>query len=170
MDFRLRPLLARVAVGATLIGLVLASSGCADNVDAKNALKVTDVVTGWYDAGIVDGGKNKLVPSVSFRVQNTAGDRIRSVQFNAVFRVIGDPEELGSGFVRGIDASGLLPGEHTKAFVLRSTLGYKGEQPRVQILQHSQFRDAQVQIFAKHGSKQWVMLGEYKVDRVLLTQ
>ena len=170
MDPRLRPRFARVVVGAALVGLALASTGCGDNVDAKSALKVTDVVTGWYDAGIMPEGKNKLVPSVSFRVQNTAAEPIRSVQFNAVFRVIGDPEELGSGFVRGIDANGLGPGEHTKAFVLRSALGYKGEQPRVQMLQHSEFRDAQVQIFAKHGSKQWAMLGEFKVDRVLLTQ
>jgi hypothetical protein len=87
-----------------------------------------------------------------------------------VFRVIGDQEELGSAFVRGIDANGLDPGATSGGFVLRSSLGYTGEQPRTQMLQHSQFRDVQVEVFAKHGARQWVKLGQYKVERQLLTR
>lgn len=143
------------------------ATGCGDGVDAKQALVVTDVVSGWFDAGIV-GGKNKLVPSISFRVENTAAGTIHSVQFNAVFRVIGDVEELGSAYVRGIGADGLAPGAKTDTFTLRSALGYTGEQPRAQMLQHSEFKDAQVEVFAKHGSRQWVKIGEFKVDRQLL--
>jgi hypothetical protein len=158
-----------VTAFALLAGVPLLLAACGGDVDIARALQVTDVVTGYYDAGIVDG-KNKLVPSISFRVKNTHADTVSSVQLNAVFRVVGDQEELGSSFVRGIDASGLAPGATTGAFVLRSTLGYTGEQPRNQMLQHSQFRDVQVEIFAKHGSEQWVKLGEHKVDRQLLTQ
>ena len=29
-----------------------------------------DVVTGWFDDGIIEGGKNKLVPSVSMKLRN----------------------------------------------------------------------------------------------------
>ena len=111
---------------------------------------MTDVVTGYYDSGIV-GGKNKLVPSVSFQVKNTAAATVRSVQLNAVFRVIGDQQGLGSAFVRGIDASGLAPGASTPAYVLRSSLGYTGEQPRSEMLQHKEFHDVQVQVFAKQA-------------------
>jgi hypothetical protein len=152
-----------------LAAVMTCATACAGDVDVQEALKVTDVITGYHDAGIV-AGKNKLVPSISFHVRNGADAPVSSVQLNAVFRVVGDEEELGSAFVRGIDASGLEPGGTTRAFVLRSSLGYTGEQPRTQMLQHREFRDVQVEIFAKHGSKQWVKLGQFKVDRQLLTQ
>jgi hypothetical protein len=38
------------------------------------------------------------------------------------------------------------------------------------MLQHSEFRDAKVQLFAKHGARQWVRIGEFQVSRQLLTQ
>jgi len=149
--------------------LYLLASGCSGNVDLQKSLQVTSVVTGWFDAGIV-GGKNKLVPTVSFQVKNVAAGPVRYVQLNAVFRVIGDQEELGSMFVKGIGGDGLAPGASSEVYVLRSALGYTGEQPRHEMLQHGQFRDAKVEIFAKHGSEQWVKLGEYTVARQLLTQ
>jgi hypothetical protein len=147
----------------------LVASGCSDNVDVKQALQVTNVVTGWFDAGVV-GGKNKLVPTVAFQVKNVAARPVRYVQLNAVFRVIGDQEELGSMFVKGIGGDGLAPGASSEAYVLRSALGYTGEQPRHEMLEHGQFRDAKVEIFAKHASEQWVKLGEYTIARQLLTQ
>ncbi|MCL4814828.1 MAG: hypothetical protein KJ061_20270 [Vicinamibacteraceae bacterium] len=150
------------------VALSFASAGCDDGVDVKEALVVTDVVTGWFDAGI-QAGKNKLVPSISFRVKNQSASTVRSVQLNAVFRIVGDQEELGAALVRGIDSDGLAAGQTTDAFVLRSALGYTGEQPRGDMLQHGQFQDAQVEIFAKHGSRQWVKLGQFPITRQLLT-
>lgn len=160
---------APVFVLALVLPLSFAASGCDDGVDVKEALVVTDVVTGWFDVGIRDG-KNKLVPSISFRVKNQASSTVRSVQLNAVFRIVGEQEELGAALVRGIDSNGLAAGQATEAFVLRSTLGYTGEQPRSDMLQHGQFEDAQVEVFAKHGSRQWVKLGQYPVTRQLLTR
>jgi hypothetical protein len=145
-------------------------SACGSSVDVKQALQVTDVLTGWYDAGIIEGNKNKLVPRVSFRVKNVSGETVASIQLNAVFRVVGDEQELGSMFVRGIGPEGLAPGQSTDTFSLQSTLGYTGEQPRLQMLQHEQFQDAQVEIFAKPGSGQWVKLAQFNIDRQLLTQ
>ncbi len=156
---------------AILAGWLLATTfvaGCSDGLDVQKSLQITNVVTGFYDVGVVNG-KNKLVPSISFQAKNVAGSTIRNVQLNAVFRVIGDQQELGSAFVRGITASGLQGGATTEKFVLRSTLGYTGEQPRGQMLQHKDFKDVQVEIFAKHGSDQWVKLAQYKTDRQLLT-
>ena len=155
-----------LALLALLAGSIAA--GCAENVDIKQALQVGDVVTGYYDLGIV-AGKNKLVPSISFRIKNTADTSVSSVQLNAVFKVIGDEEELGSAYVRGIDARGLAPGAMSEPFVLRSSLGYTGEQPRAQMLQHKDFRDVQVELFAKHSSEQWAKIAEFKVERQLLT-
>jgi hypothetical protein len=145
-------------------------SGCGSSEpEAGTALQVTDVVTGWFDAGIVNG-QNKLVPTISFRLKNGADRAISSVDLNSVFRVIGDEEQLGSKYVRGIDRNGLKPGGSVGPFVLRSDLGYTSEAPRLQMLQNSQFKDAQVQVYAKHGSAQWVRLAEITIQRQLLTQ
>ena len=72
--------------------------------------------------------------------------------------------------MRAIDTTGLAPGGSTSQLVVRAKLGYTGDQPRVEMLQHPQFVDAKVKIFAKHGSAQWVELGDFPVERRLLTQ
>ena len=53
---------------------------------------------------------------------------------------------------------------------LRSERGYTGDQSRLQMLQNKEFIDAKVEIFGKHGSRLWVKLGEFKIDRQLLTE
>ena len=50
-------------------------------VDLKQALQVTDLTGGWLDGGIVDG-KNKLVPTVSFRVRKNIDQAIRPISLN----------------------------------------------------------------------------------------
>ena len=148
----------------------LTVAGCrSSEPDPGAALEVTDVVTGWFDAGIVNG-QNKLVPTISFRLKNNADRAISRVDLNSVFRVIGDEEQLGSKYVRGIGRNGLAPGASVGPFVLRSDLGYTSEAARMNMLQNSQFRDAQVQVYAKHGSAQWVRLAEITIQRQLLTQ
>ncbi|MCL4847399.1 MAG: hypothetical protein KJ066_12750 [Acidobacteria bacterium] len=159
----------RLAAAVLVLAAPLYAAACDDGLDVQQALEINDVVTGYFDEGIV-AGRNKLVPSISFRVKNKAASTIRSVQINAVFRIVGDEEELSSAFVRGIDSEGLAGGATTEPFVLRSHLGYTGEQPRAQMLQHSEFRDAQVELFAKHGSRQWASLGVFKIERQLLTR
>ncbi len=166
---RLPAVLASLAVMALLLPIV----GCGGPpIDLPKAVQVADVTTGWYDAGIVksaEGEKNKLVPSISFRLKNAATRNIASVQINAVFRRVKETEEWGSSYVRGIGPDGLDPGKETSALVLRCPLGYTGLQPRAQMLQNREFVDAKVQLFAKHGSANWVKLGDYQIVRQLLT-
>jgi hypothetical protein len=38
------------------------------------------------------------------------------------------------------------------------------------MLQNKEFVDARVEIFGKHGSRNWVKMGEYPIDRQLLTE
>jgi hypothetical protein len=64
----------------------------------------------------------------------------------------------------------LPPGASTRELVLRSGLGYTGEQPRMQMLQNREFVDAKVEIFLRHGSRVWAKLAEFPIDRQLLTQ
>jgi hypothetical protein len=155
------------AIVVLLIGLLV--SGCR-NIEVEKAVRITDVQTGWYDAGIVEGQKNKLVPSISLRLENIATDPVESVQINAIFRRVGEQEAWGEHYVMAIPRAGLAPGAKTRPIVLRSNLGYTGTQSRMQMLQNREFVDARVEIFGKSGSRTWVKLGEQQIGRELLTE
>jgi hypothetical protein len=161
-----------LALGVIILSAIatIAQTGCGSGEPpADKVLQVTDVVTGWLDDGIV-GGQNKLVPTISYKVKNTGPASVSYVSFNAVFKVIDDPEELGSALLKGIDGNGLAPGQTAGPFIARSQLGYTSPAPRMQMLQHSQFRDAQVELFSKHRSGGWIKIGQYKIQRQVLTK
>ena len=76
-----------------------------------------------------------------------------------------------SDAVTAIDRDGLPAHQTTPSYlVLRSNLGYTGTESRLQMLQNKQFVDARVEVFGKHGSRTWQKLGEFTIDRQLLTQ
>jgi hypothetical protein len=158
-----------VSAGVAGLALLLVAAGC-NGADPTTQLEPVDVITGWYDAGIVEGGKNKLVPSVSVRLRNKSSEPVRSVQVNAVFRRVGETEMWGEHFGWAIPREPLAPGATTEPIVLRSQLGYTGEQPRMQMLQNKVFVDAKVEIFLKRGSQVWAKLAEFPVARQLLTK
>ena len=154
-----------------LLLLALGVAGCSRTIEVEKVLKVNDVHTGWYDAGIVADGKNKLVPSISLRLQNVSSEAVRSVQLVAIFRQVSEPDVAwGEHYARAIDRDGLAAGSNTNPIVLRSNLGYTGTQPRMQMLQNREFVDAKVEVFARHGAQPLAKLGEYTIDRQLLTQ
>jgi len=157
---------------ALLAAATLALAGCSSrNVDLAKVLQVTDLTTGWFDAGVVEGGKNKLVPSVSFRLKNADTATLASVQLFARFSQLGDEQEWGTPpYVKAIGPEGLLPGQSTKMMILRSNLGYTGEQPRLDMLQHKDFIDTRVEIFAKYMANNWVKLAERQIARQLITR
>jgi hypothetical protein len=150
-----------------VVALLVAGCGARE---VEKDIALTDVHTGWYDLGIVDG-QNKLVPSISLKLKNVSPDEISRVQINAVFRRLdGENKEWDSHFVRGIGPDGLPPGAAGEELVLRSERGYTGQQSRLQMLQNKEFVDAKVEIFGKHGSRFWVKLGEFTIDRQLVTE
>ena len=162
------PLLAR---GGAILLLLIVSISCGASTDAVAALEPVDVITGWYDDGIIAGGKNKLVPSVSMKLRNKSDKELRSIQINAIFRRVGEQEMWGEYFGWAIPRTQPLPaGAETKLLVMRSTLGYTGEQPRMQMLQNKEFVDAKVELFLKSGSRVWAKLAEYPIQRQLLTE
>ena len=81
-----------VIVSGALIAAGLLTASCAGSVDVKEAVQVTDVTTGWFDAGVVDG-KNKLVPSVTFRLRNTSDRDLSAVSVNVVFKFADNGED-----------------------------------------------------------------------------
>jgi hypothetical protein len=151
--------------------MLLSSLGCGASVDAVAALEPLDVVTGWYDDGIVEGGKNKLVPSVSMKLRNKSDRSLKSIQINAIFRRVGEQEMWGEYFGWAVPRDPeLAPGAVTNTLVMRSTLGYTGEQPRMQMLQNAEFVDAKVEIYLKQGSKVLAKLAEFPIQRQLITR
>lgn len=145
--------------------------GCGASTDAVAALEPVDVVTGWFDDGIVEGGKNKLVPSVSMKLRNTSDRALKSIQINAIFRRVGEPEMWGEYFGWAIPRQAPLSASaETKTLVMRSTLGYTGEGTRTQMLQNKEFVDVKVEIYLKQGSKALAKLAEYPIQRQLLTR
>lgn len=153
-----------------LLALVAALSAAACQArEVERDLRITDVQTGWFDAGIVDG-QNKLVPTVTFRIQNISQEPIDNVQINAIFRRINESEAWGDRLVRGVGDEELAPGATGDALVVRSERGYTGTEARAQMLKNSKFVDAKVELFGKHGSRTWVKMGEYPIDRNLLTE
>jgi hypothetical protein len=155
----------KLAVAAAVL-----AAACAPPVDLTKNLQVLDVSTGWFDAGIVNG-QNKLVPTITFKVKNNSDQSLKVLQANVLFRRVSDPNvEWGAGFLSVSGSEGLGPGATSTPLTVKSNLGYTGsDQTRQELLQNKAFVDATVQVFAKYGSIQWVKMGEYPIERRLIT-
>jgi hypothetical protein len=158
-----------------LLPLILAAApGCRPAVDYRQVLQITDISGGWYDFGIVDG-KNKLVPSVSFRVRKNADVQIRSLSINVHFKKISletpqsrdAEEEFSEVFLQGVEFS---EGNQTRLLTFRPDTGVTGDPPqtRAEMLAHRLFRDLRARVFVKQSSTTWVDLVSYDIPRVLI--
>ena len=156
-----------------LVPLVLISVSCGRPVDLKEAVQVTDTSSGWYDAGIVEG-KNKVVPSVSFKLKKSGEADVSGVALNVVFRHPPAPgtntaDDWDEVFIQRAD---FRDANETEVLTIRPKAGYTGDPPqsRMDILKHSQFRDVRAHVFAKVTSSQWVELGTIDVQRQLIVR
>ena len=177
-----------------VLSAALAASACTP-LDVRAALEVSGVTTGWLDVGFDELGRNKLTPTISFRLENVSEQRIRTLQVNGVFRrcqvlyegqpapedpvspadeaagtCLGEDQEWGSALLRAVGREGVPPGAGLGPFTMESSLGYTGEQSLAEMLQHGDFVDVKIELFIKHRAEQWAKLGEYQIDRQLLTQ
>jgi len=145
----------------------LLTGACSKPVDLKQTVQVTDVSSGWFDFGI-QNGKNKLVPSVTFKLKKNGDVNLSSISLNLTFIFIDTQEHADDVFVQSV----AFEGAETAPIVVRSQWGYTGDPPqtRAEMLQNSHFRDMEVQIFAKQSSSQWVELQRVKIARQLLTE
>jgi hypothetical protein len=153
-----------------LATVAFVSASCGPTVDLTKGLQVAVVSSGWFDAGIVNN-QNKLVPSVTFTLTNASDQKLPVLQVMASFRRVNENEEWGNAFLAATGPEALAPGATTKPLTARSQLGYTGSnQSRQEMMQSSHFVDAKVQLFAKYGSIQWVKVGEYPIERNLITK
>jgi hypothetical protein len=160
----------RGLLGFLVLALLPFCIGCGRNRDVKADLRIVEVRTGYYDAGIVNG-LTKILPSIAFKLQNVSTDEISRVQVNAVFHKVNETETWGDHYAPAIGPEGLKPSANSKEIVLRSELGYTSpDQSRAQMLVDHRFVDVKVEIFGKHGSSNWVKMGEFPIARTLLTK
>jgi hypothetical protein len=157
----------RTAAFLSLAFAAAVLNACTSPVDLKQAVQVTDVSSGWFDAGIVDG-RNKLVPSITFKLKKNADVNLSSVSLNLTFTFAGDQEHTDDVYVQRVD----FQGQETTPITVRTKWGYTAEPPqtRAEMLQNSHFRDLDVQVFAKQSSSQWVELHRAHIAHQLLTQ
>jgi hypothetical protein len=160
----------RLAALVVLSAVSLLSAACGPAVDLKKGLQVAVLSTGWADAGRVEG-KNKLVPALTVTLKNLSDQKLVVLQINAIFRRLNEKEEMGSALLPVVGSEGLTVGATTKVLTIKSQLGYTSdEETRAEMLKNSHFVDASVQLFAKYGSTQWTLIGEYPITRQLLSQ
>ena len=166
----------RPSLGLSILLIALtaaAVTSCNRSVDVKDAIEVVDATGGWYDAGIVEG-KNKIVPSVTFRLKKKGGADLTGVALNVVFR---HPAPAGANLEEDwdevfIQRADFKDADQTEPLTVRTEKGYTGDPPqsRLDILRHSQFRDVRARIYAKFSSSQWVEIGSVDVQRQLLVR
>ncbi len=165
----------KMLAAVALVLVPLFATACGPTVDLRKDFAVVDVTSGYFDAGIIkdaEGEKNRLVPSIAFRLKNVSADKtIDSVQINAVYHAVNEKEkEWGTSWVKGVGSAGLKPGQSTPLLVLRSDRGFTGLQPRMQMLQNTGFVDVIVDVMCKYRAQQYVKLGTFPITRQLLTQ
>jgi len=165
---RMRKFLKGLA-GLIVLVLLPLCVGCARGRDVQKDLRIVETRTGWYDVGIVDG-KNKIVPSIAFRLHNISNDEISRIQVNAIFHQVNETDVWGEHYAQAIGSDGVAANENSQEIVLRGNLGYTSpDQSRAQMLADHRFVDVKVEIFGKSGSKPWVKMGEFPIERKLLT-
>jgi hypothetical protein len=153
--------------------LAISVAACGASVDIKQAIEVADASSGWFDAGIVDG-KNKVVPSVTFKLRKKPEADLSGVALNVAFRYVPEPgsnvEEPWEDFY--VQRAEFKNGNETDLLVVRLPNGYTGDPPqsRAEMLKNSHFRDVRAHIFARVTSAQWVEIGAIDVQRQLIVR
>ena len=170
------PVKGRLLVACLLPLALAAATSCSQPVDFKQTLQVTDVSGGWFDAGIVDG-KNKLVPSVTFRIKKPANVRLNSVSLNVHFKKVVDPSKPGLEGEQEFEEVFLqtvafAEGTQTALMTVRPPTGVTGDAPqtRAEMIQHRLFQDVRARVFAKQSSTTWVDLMAFDIPRTVLTK
>src|SRR5919112_4338195 len=131
---------------AVLACVLLVSGACSKPIDLKQALQVTDVSTGWWDAGVVNG-QNKLVPSVTFTLRRSAGADISSASLNVMFKNL-EGEVRDEKYIQKVDFG---PDGATAPITVHAENGHTAEPPqtRLDMLKNSQFQDVDVEVLAR---------------------
>jgi hypothetical protein len=159
----------RSARPLVLLALLVPGLACSPQIDLAASVSLTDVQSGYVDAGPAANGWNHLLPNLTFRLKNVSDRDISNVQLLVNFRAEGAEVDIASAQVSGIGPDGLGPGAETDPVVVRPDTGFTLEGPLADFFVHSGFVDVTARVFARRAGKV-VPVGEFKMDRRIIPQ
>jgi hypothetical protein len=149
---------------------LIAGSACGPQPDLK-AVKLVPGLSGYYDDGIVqegrDKGQNRLLPSVTFRLKNDGTLPVDYLDLTVAFWRLNDDGELDSKLIQGVGRAPLAPGATSDSITVRSDVGYTSPAVPAEFFLMRDFVDFKVKVFARRAGTN-VTLGELPVERRLL--
>ena len=151
--------------GGILTVLSLYSCKSMSPDELKSALEVVNVQTEWVSKYYQPWPPRLIiVPVVSFQVKNIGAKPLNYINFNAIFRLKGDPENLGDNFLAAIRSKPVMPGMMSDVITLKSNFGVEGKTLE-SIKSNPQWKPCGVKLFARSKGSQFVLLGEWDVSR-----
>ena len=147
-----------------VLAAALASAAC-HKPDPNAILEVSDVEAYWaVDPSV--GQTQYIAPVVRFHLRNKSPESQAAIQVTATFRRRGEEDRAWGTDGRAISSSKrpLAAGE-TTLVVLKSDARYYSTGVPESMFQHTLFRDARVEFFARVGPSDWTRLGEAAVER-----
>ncbi|HKW02031.1 MAG TPA: hypothetical protein VJN96_19575 [Vicinamibacterales bacterium] len=157
-----RPVVAVVA----LVALMLAPAACGPDIDIQKSLTITDVISGYYDNGLKDGW-NHLLPSITFRIANSAPESLTGLELTVAYWQDGKDGEMDSVLVQRVGNDTIPANGKSDPVTVRGTVGYRLEEARADLFQHSLFLDVTAKIFARRGGRIYP-IGSVKLDHTIL--
>jgi hypothetical protein len=169
-----------VLSSALLVCIAWSTTACQPAVAVSRAVEIESIASAWIPptapskvpglpgAPGLPVGTTKIVPAIWLRVKNVSGQKLVSLQVNAVFHRVGEVGEWGSAFATVAGSQGLPPGASSNEVGLASALGYTGAESESELLENSEFVDASVDIFVKYASAQWTRVAQVPIARRLV--
>jgi hypothetical protein len=107
-----------------------------------------------------------LVPTISFRVKNISDKPLNYLNFNAIFKVKDDRENLGDNFLAAIRKQPIPPGELSPVITLKSNYGTEGRSLAT-FKDNPQWKLVACKLFIQSKGSPHVLLGEYEISRTI---
>jgi hypothetical protein len=157
-----RPVVAVVA----LVALMFAQAACGPDIDIQKSITVTDVISGYYDNGLKDG-KNYLMPSITFRLANSAAASLTGLELTVAYWQDGKDGEWESVLVPRIGNDTIPANGKSDPVTVRAPVGYTLEDVRNNLFINSHFLDVTAKIFGRRGGRIYP-LGSVKLEHLIL--
>lgn len=153
--------------GGALSVLLMSSCKSMSTDELKKTIEIIDVETKWVSKYYQPWPPRLLlVPVLSFRVKNIGVEPLTYVNFNAIFKFKGDPENLGDNFLAAIRGKAIQAGDVSDVITLKSNFGVEGKSVE-SIRSNPQWKPVEVRLFARSKGSQFVLIGEWDVSRTI---
>lgn len=153
--------------GGVLSVLLMSSCKSMSTDELKKTIEIIDVETKWVSKYYQPWPPRLLlVPVMSFRVKNIGVKPLTYVNFNAIFKFKGDPENLGDNFLAAVRGKAIPAGDASDVITLKSNFGVEGKSVE-SIRSNPQWKPAEVRLFARSKGSQFVLIGEWDVSRII---